>query len=766
MLELSLSARMKARLFFLQASLGLGLVLTPMIVRATPADFELVASPADLAAYFPTYLANGYFSTMSSRRGTRATHAFMVALMDYTPGDVSRPALIPGWSGIDYSDGRAWLNRVSLTPSAFRDYRQVLDMHAGTLTTRYRWVNGGRSSDILVSTFVSQADPHLAATRLTLTPRFSGAVRLEFSLRLWPPPAHRFALARLTLAQMQAAVAASGQSLQAVAPATADRAAIWYPGQTEIDASGGSARHRVLWVRGRARYGLAMAEAAAVRFGLPPDTPPPVTRLLKTPHRLALEIRLDVRKGATYTFEKFIAASRADWGAGARTDAALAEAARRGGFAVLRDQHVAAWHRLWRSDIVISGDPVMQRALHADLFYLLENSTADTAWPMAACGFSPNYLGHVFWDNDSWDFPALLLLHPRRAKSLVMFRYRTLGAAMARAKAHGFRGAMYPWESDPQYGTNQTPRFAWRNALREIHVNADVAIAQWQYYLATGDKTWLRHYGWPVIHAVARFWDSRVTYDAARHRYEILHVVSPDEDYDNVDNDTFTNAVARKALRIAGQAAHVLGVTPDPRWATIAAGLYLPYSRQQNRYLDFGAGVAHDRKTWMGSTLAWLVYPPLDLHMSETVRRNDFNFALHALKSDGDDPNDMLMVMLSVNAATLGDAPAAYHWLRRSVVGFDKPPFDVRSETVTNNTGYLLSASGGFVQNFIYGFTGLRVEGAGVEAVYPPVLPPAWRALTLRDIAIRGKRYNITITRDAAGVTQLQQTPVGLADER
>ncbi|EQD57271.1 hypothetical protein B1A_11152, partial [mine drainage metagenome] len=148
------------------------------------------------------------------------------------------------------------------------------------------------------------------------------------------------------------------------------------------------------------------------------------------------------------------------------------------------------------------------------------------------------------------------------------------------------------------------------------------------------------------------------------------------------------------------------------------------------------------------------------------VRRNDFNFALHALKSDGDDPNDMLMVMLSVNAATLGNASAAYHWLRRSVVGFDKPPFDVRSETVTNDTGYLLSASGGFVQNFIYGFTGLRVEGTGVEAVYPPVLPPAWHALSLRDIAIRGKRYNITITRDAAGVTQLQQTPAGLADER
>lgn len=749
---------MQARLLFRQVLLGLALVLLPLIVCATPADFELVATPADLAAYFPTYLANGYFSTMSSRRGTRATHAFMVALMDYTPGDVSRPALIPGWSGIDYSDGNAWLNRASLTPAAFRDYRQVLDMHAGTLTTRYRWVSGDRGSDILVSTFVSQADPHLAATRLMLTPQFSGAVRLEFSLRLWPPPAHRFALARLTLAQMQAAVTASGQSLHAVAPATADRAAIWYPGQTVIDASGGSARQGMLWVRGHARYGLAMAEAVAVRFGLPSGTPPPVTRLLKTPHRLALEVRLDVRKGETYTFDKFVIASRAGWGAGARTDAALVRAARRKGFVVLHDQNVAAWHRLWRPDIVVSGDPSMQRVVHADLFYLLENSTADTAWPMAACGFSPNYLGHVFWDNDSWDFPALLLLHPRRAKSLVMFRYRTLGAAMARAKASGFRGAMYPWEADPEYGTDQTPRFAWRNAAREIHVNADVAIAQWQYYLATGDKAWLRHYGWPVIRAVARFWVSRVTYDAAARRYEILHVVSPDEDYDDVDNDVFTNATAQKALRIATAAAQVLGIRPDRRWREVADHLYFPFSRQGGHYLDFDPTPVQHKESWVGSTLPMLNYPPLDFQMSKTVRRNDFTMALRGVRRAIVRANSMFMTMISISADTLGEPDTALRWLQRSTWPYLHAPFDVRTETPTNNTGYLLSASSGFIQNFVYGFTGLRITNHGVRGVYPAVLPTGWRALTLRDIAIRGKRYDITITRDASGVAQLQRT--------
>lgn len=75
----------------------------------------------------------------------------------------------------------------------------------------------------------------------------------------------------------------------------------------------------------------------------------------------------------------------------------------------------------------------------------------------------------------------MLLLHPDRAKSLVMFRYRTLQAAETRARHEGFKGAMFPWESDPKTGMEVTPYYARANADREVHINGDVAVAQWQY---------------------------------------------------------------------------------------------------------------------------------------------------------------------------------------------------------------------------------------------------------------------------------------------
>lgn len=727
--------------------------------RANPvagaATFVLQAGSANLGDYFPTYLANGYFSTMSSRRGTMPAHAYMVAFMDYTPGDISRPAVLPGWSGIDVNDGHAWLNRVSMTPATFQHYRQTLNMYDGTLRTRYRWVDGSRTTVIKVSSFVSMREVHLSVTSIRIRTDYSGLVRLRFGLHVWPAPKHRFALARLSLAAMRRAVLASGQQLVAVGPATPDRAAIWYPGQTLVDASATHAGRRLLWLRGEASDGLKMGMAVAL--GLP-KVRGTSFRVMARPHHHELEVMFHAVRGHSYRFTKFVSVSRAGWGRGAGGDVQRAKAARAIGYFGLLARQKAAWHRLWRSDIVVQGDPALQKVIHADLFYLLENSSSGTAWGMAANGFSPNYAGHVFWDSDSWDFPVLLLLHPQRARSLVMFRDRTLAAAKARAQRLGYRGAMYPWESDPQYGTDQTPHFAWRNSSGEIHIDADIAIAQWQYYLATGDLHWLREHGWPVIRAVAQFWTSRVVYQPATRRYEILHVVSPDEKYNNVDNDTFTNAVARKALHIAVKAARRLGKRPDPRWARIAANMSIPFSVRKQQHLDFGSGAQrHDHVTWMGSTLPLLTYPSLDMQMPMTVRRNDFRAVLQALQNDSKDPNEMMLDMISIEAATLGDTATAYHWLQRNLVGFLKPPFDVRSETATNNVGYILATSAGFLQNFIYGFTGLRVEDGGVVQAYPPILPRAWISLTLKNVSLRGRRYNIVVRHDAMGKVILQR---------
>ncbi|GAB2575262.1 glycoside hydrolase family 65 protein [Dyella jejuensis] len=730
---------------------------SPLLAQATDPGFVLTASSDQFGSYFPGYLANGYFSTMTSPRGTEPSRAYMVAFMDYSKDDISRPAAIPGWSEIDYNPGGGWINSTRLDKKIFAGYAQALDMYDGTLTTRYRFDYANKSTDVKVVTFVSQADHHLAATQLSITPHFDGSVELTFPIRLWSEHQPRFPIGSMSGDQMIAAVIASGQNLDNKPIPTPDRAPVWYPGYTQVLSSDGDTHDLTLWLDGRAKQGLEMAEAAAIE--LPKGLAIENVKLEKTAELLSLHVIAKVRNGNTYTFNKYLAASRQDWGGDANADVTLAKQARQRGFDSLLARHQAAWHELWKSDIVVDGDPQVQKAVHSDLYYLLSNTTTGTAWPMGACALTPNYAGHAFWDSDSWVFPALLLLHPERAKPIVMFRHRTMQPARERAIQYGAKGTMYPWEADPQTGVDNTPHFAY-GVFREIHVNADIAIAQWQYYLASGDKAWLKQYGWPVIREIAQFWSSRVTYDKAQDRYEILHVTSPDEAYDDVPNDSFTNAAARKALQIAIEAARQVGEPADPQWAAIAAKMYIPFLAQDQRHLDFDASVPHDKITWMGSSLVWLMYPNLDLPMSDTVRRNDFDFQLHELKVHGDDPNEMMMVMLAVGASELGDAKSAGDWIQRNLTGFLKPPFNVRTETVANNAGYILATSAGFLQSMLYGLTGLRIDDKGLDAAYAPVLPPTWKSLTLKRVSFRGHQYDVTVERDASGKTTLVRRPL------
>ena len=735
--------------------LGAATFAPPMLAKGDP-SFVLTGTAEHFGSYFPSYLANGYFSTLTAPRGTEPTRGYMVATMDYAKDDIARPAAIPGWNEIDYNPGGGWLNATRLGKEIFTDYAQTLDMYDATLSTSYRFVYANKSTDVQVTTFVSQDAHHLAATRLTITPQFDGSVQLTFPIRLWSAYQPRFPIGKMTGDEMIAAVIASGQTLDNKPIPTPDRAAVWYPGVVRIQSTGGDTKTLTLWLDGRAEQGVAVAQAVAIE--LPKGLDVEDVQLEQGPDKLSLNLKARVRKGQRYSFTKYIAASRDGWGGDAQADLALAKAARQTGFDALLAKHQAAWHKLWQSDIRIEGDAKVQQAVHSDLYYLLSNTTEGTSWPMGACALTPGYAGHAFWDSDSWVFPALLLLHPERAKPIVMFRHRTIGPAQDRARQYGVKGSMYPWESDPETGKDYTPHFAY-GVFREIHVNADIAIAQWQYYLATGDDAWLKQYGWPVIEQVATFWASRVTYDQTHDRYEIHHVTSPDEAYDDVPNDSFTNGAAQKALQIAVKAAKKVGAKADPQWAVIADKMYIPFDEKAQRHLDFDASVPHDKITWMGSSLAWLMYPNLDLPMSPQVRRNDFDFQLHELKEHGDDPNEMMMVMLAVGAAELGDAKVAGDWIQRNLVGFLKAPFNVRTETVANNAGYILATSAGFVQSFVYGFSGLRIDDNGLTEAYAPALPPEWKSLQLTGVHFRGKQYDITIEHGADGKARLTRKP-------
>lgn len=729
----------------------------------TDPSFLLSAGFDDLPSYFPGYLGNGFIATLTDPRGTEATQAYMVAFMDYTPGDVSRPALVPGWTGIDFSPsasgaGQEWLDRAPMSAQRFKDYAQTLNLRAGTLTTRYRYMDGQKATAVEVVTLLSEASPHLAATCFTITPQYDGVVRLTFPLTLWAQHSPRFDFARLTGPEQDKALAAHGLSLEPHPPATADRAALWYPGYTEVRSSGGDARSLSLWLGGNAVHGLAMAMAAAV--ALPPGVSGEKVTLDREHGQLALDVTLRVESGKSYAFTKFVAISRAGWGGDAGEDLKLARQARARGFAALLAKHRAAWHALWRSDIEIDGDPKAQQVAHSELYYLLAGSTPDTGWAMGPCAITLCYIAHVFWDSDTWVYPALLLLHPRHAESQVDFRARTLPAAEARARQHGFAGAMYPWESDPEYGTDVTPHSAIVLSDSEIHVNSEVAIAQWQYYLATLDRDWLRSKGWPVIRAVARFWASRVTYDAGKHRYEILHVTSVSESHNDIPNDTYTNMGVIQALHIAMAAAKTLGEQPDPAWSRIAREMYIPMAADGAHHLPFDPSVPARPGAFAGGPLSLLFLPALDEQMPAALRRADYDFAIRPTPMARRGRVSIGIVQQVAAADEIDQPAAAAAWFELYLTGGTlKPPFNVRTETNSNNAGPFITGSGGYLQSLILGMTGLRIREAGLVDAFPPVLPPGWRSLTLRNVVFRGQRMTIRVMRDSTGTVRLTGLP-------
>src|SRR6202021_3327827 len=138
------------------------------------------------------------------------------------------------------------------------------------------------------------------------------------------------------------------------------------------------------------------------------------------------------------------------------------------------------------------------------------------------------------------------------------------------------------------------------------------------FWSPTLDCEGLKAGGGRVIRNVAGFWASRASWNAQQRRYEIVHVTSVAESYNDVPNDTFTNVSAQKVLTIAAAAPALVGERADPHWAEVASKLYIPLSQAEQRHLDFVASVP--REPLEGSTLGMLMYPSLARPLSAQTR--------------------------------------------------------------------------------------------------------------------------------------------------
>ena len=358
---------------------------------------------------------------------------------------------------------------------------------------------------------------------------------------------------------------------------------------------------------------------------------------------------------------------------------------------------------------------------------------------------SDGYYGHIFWDSDTWMFPSLLLMHPDIAKSMVMFRYKALPAAEANAKLNGYHGAMYPWESD-ENGNEACPKFAYQNALYENHVTGDVAFAQWQYFLATEDTSWLRDYGYPVIRETAEYWTTRATHDSTKDRYNINKVVSVDEGLIGVNNDSYTNLVAKRNLEIAAKAAGLLGEQPDAKWKEISDKLYIPYDSTNHCYLTYENAPPQS----LGAVVP-LLYYPLELSVPNNVKENDLTNALNFTKEKGG--GAMMGIALYQNvAAEIRNRELFDEFFNLSYKAYLRAPFNVLAETPENMSTNFLTGAGGFLQQVLFGYTGLRIAEDGLVQKYEPMLPEGVKEMTITSLNFRGRQYNVVVK---DGVTKL-----------
>lgn len=397
----------------------------------------------------------------------------------------------------------------------------------------------------------------------------------------------------------------------------------------------------------------------------------------------------------------------------------------------LMQAHYRLWDELWQGDIRIEGDDDAQRIVRFALFNLYSSCRGGSRLSIPPMGLSlQGYNGHIFWDTELWMYPPMLLLNQDIARSMLDYRFDRLPAARKKALAYGYRGAMFPWESDDS-GEEATPTHALTGPF-EHHITADIGIACWNYYCVTRDMRWLQREGYPLLKEIADFWASRVTRNQDG-SYSIHNVTGADEYANGVTDNAFANGAASLALKYACQAAEICGEKVPEIWREIGENI---------RILQFENGVTREHSTYKGEMIkqadANLLAYPLGVITDEYRQRQDLEY--YAERIDQKDGPAMSYSVYCVQYARMGEADKAYEMFRRCYEPNLKKPFGVISETPTSNNPYFMTGAGGLLQAVLNGFCGLQITDEGIVQL-PSALPSHWKRVTVTGVGSDKKTY-------------------------
>jgi len=472
----------------------------------------------------------------------------------------------------------------------------------------------------------------------------------------------------------------------------------------------------------------------------------------------------------SHVFERFAAYAADPNRRPRRTRAVRAvEVANEAGFERLLREQRAAWAERWENaDIAIEGDEALQRAVRLALFHLMASVADEDEAAVGARGLSgPAYRGHVFWDSDVFVLPFLAATHPPAARAMLEYRIRRLPAARTIASVIGREGARFPWESahtgfdvTPHAGYDRTGNiFPIRTGLLEEHIIADVAWAAQCYADWTGDTPFLEGPGFDLFVETARYWASRVRWDRAGDAH-IYGVIGPDEYHEAVDDNAFTNVMARWNLRRAAALAEGDGRVTEferLRWLETADALIDGYDRRTELYEQF-AGF-YDLDPLRVDELAPKRPIAADLLLgrdvvggAQVVKQADV-LMLHHLVPDEVAPDSLrpnldfyeprtahgsslspgIHASLFARAGRLDEAVRALDIAAR---------IDLDDLTGTSAGGLHLAAMGSVWQALVFGFAGARPKGDVLEL--DPCVPEGWRSLQIR-LRFRGAKVLIRV---------------------
>jgi alpha,alpha-trehalose phosphorylase len=430
-----------------------------------------------------------------------------------------------------------------------------------------------------------------------------------------------------------------------------------------------------------------------------------------------------------------------------------------------------------RSDVQIRGNPAIQQAMRWSSFQVLQAAGRAEGTGIPAKGLTSSaYEGHYFWDTEIYVLPFLIYTAPRIARNLLRFRHTLLDHARQRAREVSQRGALFPWRTI----CGEEASAYYEAGTAQYHINADIIYALRKYVEVTGDQNLLRTIGAEMLVETARLWvDLGFHRDDGKGTFHIYGVTGPDEYTTLVNDNAYTNLMARLNLRFAAEVVQEVrrddpdryavlhretGVTPEEiaSWQRAAESMFLPYNKERGIHPQDSNFL--DKEVWDFSNTPRDKYPlllhfhPLVIYRFQVIKQADIVLAMFLLghefsreqkrrNFDYYDPlttgdSSLSPSIQSIIAAELGYEDKAVEYFRNAAF------MDLADVAGNTADGVHVASAGGVWMAAVYGFGGLR-DSDGTLA-FDPRLPRTWDGLRF-PLQVRGQRLTVDLTHD--GVT-------------